>query len=184
MLFGIVGSRNALKESLEFTKKISYEISKRGINIISGLARGIDKYAHLGCLESNSSKTIAVLGTGIDDNSFYPVENKRVFERIIENEGAIVSEYPLGTEPFSYNFPYRNRIISGLSDKVIVVQASKKSGSLITVDYALNQGKDVFVYKSKNINFKCFEGNKILIEQGAKTIKYKSEMEKWDERKY
>lgn len=88
----------------------------------------------------------------------------------MESGGAIISEYPLKTKPLPYNFPYRNRIISGLSDFIIVVQASIKSGSLITVDYALEQGKDVYVYKDENINKEEFGGNKLLIEQGAKVI--------------
>ncbi len=167
---GIIGSRNALRDSLSVAKRLSYEISKMDINIISGLARGIDKFAHLGALENKNGKTIAVLGAGIDNDSIYPYENKRVFERILENDGAIISEYPLKTKPYSYNFPYRNRIISAISDAVVVVEASKKSGSLITVDYALEQGKDVYVCKSKNMDSKNFEGNKILIEQGAKII--------------
>lgn len=111
-----------------------------------------------------------MLGSGLDDESFYPYENRKVFERILENNGAVISEYPLKTKPLKYNFPYRNRIISGLSDKIFVIQASKNSGSLITVDYALNQGKDVYVYKSPNIDKEYFSGNKLLIEEGAKII--------------
>jgi DNA processing protein len=168
--FGIVGSREAKKESLEIAKILGRIFSSQGINVISGLARGIDKFAHLGALEKVPSKTIAVLGNGVDDENIYPYENKRVFERIIESEGAIISEYPIGTKPIGYNFPYRNRIISGLSNKIIVVQASKKSGSLITVDYALEQGKDVYVYKSPNIDDEYFSGNKMLIEEGARII--------------
>jgi len=168
----IVGARIAKKESLEVSKLLSNILVSRGINVISGLARGIDKYAHLGAIEINSKgKTIAILGNGIDDSSIYPYENKKLFERILENDGSIISEYPIFTKPFSYNFPYRNRIISGLSDAVIVVQAFKNSGSLITVDYALSQGKDVFVYKNSNINDEYFLGNKMLIEDGAKIIK-------------
>lgn len=172
---GIVGSRKAHKDSLNFAKKIAKKLSEKNINVISGLARGVDKYAHLGCLDNlNGGKTIAVLGSGIDDKSFYPWENRKVFERIIDEGGAIISEYPLWTEPYAYNFPYRNRIISGLSNGIIVVQASRKSGSLITVDYALEQGKDVYVYKDKNINKESFSGNKLLIEQGAKIINFPS----------
>jgi len=149
------------------------------------LARGVDKFAHLGCLEackkssnwqnfyfnkSQIGKTIAVLGSGIEN--IYPFENIKVYEKILETGGAIISEYSLGTKPFSYNFPYRNRIISGLSDKIILIQASYKSGSLITVDYALEQGRDIFVLENKNINEPAFEGNKILINQGAETLKF------------
>lgn len=164
----IVGSRIATKESLEVSRKVASLLSKKSINIVSGLARGIDKFAHLGCLDVNDGKPIAVLGAGIDKESIYPFENIRVFERIIEKDGIVISEYPLKTKPYSYNFPYRNRIISGLSDSVIVIQASLKSGSLITVDYALDQGKDVYVYKTLNLDDEKFGGNKLLIEQGAK----------------
>ena len=169
---GIVGSRIALKESLEKSRQIAKDISNLGINVISGLAKGVDKFAHLGCLEINIGKTIAVLGSGIDNLSFYPKENFRVFERIIENGGCILSEYPVGTEPASYNFPYRNRIISGLADKIIIVQAGIKSGSLITVDFALEQGKDIFVITPPtNSKIKYFYGNIELINQGAKIYK-------------
>lgn len=167
---GIVGSRIATKKSLEKTRKIAREISSFGINVISGLAKGIDKYAHLGSLDENYGKTIAVLGSGLDDKSFYPYENKKVYERIIENGGCVLSEFPIGTKPYSYNFPYRNRIISGLSEMIIVVQASLKSGSLITVDYALEQGKDVYVVKPEKED-EYFLGNIELINQGAKIYK-------------
>ena len=170
---GIVGSRAAFKSSLEFSREISKRFSENGINVVSGLARGVDKFAHLGSLDSNSKgKTIAILGNGIESENIYPLENKKIYEKILESNGTIISEYPLKTKPLPYNFPYRNRIISGLSDKIIVVQASLKSGSLITVDYALEQGKDVYVLNDKNINSFAFEGNKLLIEQGAKTIDF------------
>lgn len=169
---GIVGSRVALKESLEKARKIARDISNLGINVISGLARGIDKFAHLGCIDINIGKTVAVLGSGIDDINFYPKENYRVFERILENNGCVLTEYPIGTKPISYNFPYRNRIISGLSDKIIIVQAGMKSGSLITVDLALEQGKDIFVLNPlENLNLEYFSGNIELINQGAKIYK-------------
>lgn len=169
---GIVGSRIALKESLEKSRKIARNISELGINVVSGLARGIDKFAHLGCMDINFGKTIAVLGSGIDFMSFYPKENYRVFERILENNGCVLTEYPIGTVPCGYNFPYRNRIISGLSDKIIIIQAGKKSGSLITVDYALEQGKDIFVVEPiKEMKLEYFDGNIELINQGAKIYK-------------
>ena len=170
---GIVGSRSAFKSSLEFSREISKRFSENGINVVSGLARGVDKFAHLGSLDSNSKgKTIAILGNGIESENIYPLENKKIYEKILELNGTIISEYPLKTKPLPYNFPYRNRIISGLSDKIIVVQASLKSGSLITVDYALEQGKDVYVLNDKNVNSFAFEGNKLLIEQGAKKIDF------------
>ena len=170
---GIVGSRKAFKSSLDFTKELSKRLSLKGINIISGLARGVDKFAHLGSFSDKSKgKTIAVLGNGIEHENIYPYENTKVYENILKTGGAIISEYPLGTKPYPYNFPYRNRIISGLSDKIILIQASLKSGSLITVDYALEQGKDIYVLHDKNIDFPEFEGNKLLIEQGAYKLDY------------
>lgn len=168
---GVVGSRIAKNESLKVSRLLSQIFASNGVNVISGLAIGIDKYAHLGALDVKG-KTVAVLGNGIDEYSFYPQENKKVYERIIENRGAVISEYPLFTKPYQYNFPYRNRIISGLSDKIFVIQASKKSGSLITVDYAIDQGKDIYVYKSKDIEKESFEGNKTLIEEGANYFKF------------
>ena len=169
---GIVGSRFALNWSLEKSKEVAKQFSKFGINIVSGLARGVDKYAHLGCMEENeigSGKTIAVLGSGIDNLSFYPKDNYKVFKRIIENGGCVLTEYPVGTNPEKYNFPYRNRIISGLSEKLIIIQAGQKSGSLITVEYALEQGKDVYVIKPDlSLDLYYFKGNVELINQGAK----------------
>ncbi len=140
----IVGSRDASEYGKNITRKIAKQIADKNINIVSGLAIGIDKYAHLGALDSNIGKTIAVLGTGVSEKEVYPLENKKIFDRIIENKGTIVSEFKLGTAPNRYNFPKRNRIISGLSDKIIVVEAKENSGSLITAEYALEQGKDIF----------------------------------------
>ena len=163
----IVGSRESSNYGNSVAKKISKELADRNINIISGLAIGIDKYAHLGALESKIGKTIAVLGTDVLENNFYPKENKRIFEKILENNGTIVSEFKLGTKAEKYNFPRRNRIISGLSEKIIVVEAKEKSGSLITVDYALEQGKDIFAVPG-NINSSNSKGTNKMILEGAK----------------
>lgn len=182
---GIVGSRLALKESLEISRLVANVFACKGINVISGLAKGIDKYAHLGALdatnlksnqlsstENNIGKTIGIVASGLDKKSFYPWENYKVYERMVNSGGAVISEYPIGTLPKPYFFPYRNRLISGLSDKIFVVQASSlKSGSMITVNYALDQGKEVYVYQSKNGCRSYFEGNKLLIEEGAKIFK-------------
>lgn len=130
---------------------------------------GIDKYAHLGALDSKIGKTIAVLGTGVADGDLYPEQNRKVFERILENNGLIVSEYVIGTKAINYNFPARNRIISGLSDKIIVVEASEKSGSLITADFGLEQGKDVYAVPG-NIFSKNSVGTNNLIKEGAYAI--------------
>lgn len=162
----IVGSRDATEYGKFIARKFAKEISDRNINIVSGLALGIDKYAHLGSLDSKIGKTIAVLGTGVADEDIYPYENSKVFERILENGGSIISEYIIGTKPLKYNFPARNRIISGLSDKIIVVEAKEKSGSLITVNYALEQGKDIFAVPG-NIFSQNHEGINNLLKEGA-----------------
>ena len=162
----IVGSRNASEYGKKVSRKIAKEIADRNVNVVSGLAIGIDKYAHLGALESNIGKTIAVLGTGIMDKDIYPLQNKKIFERILEKGGTIVSEFKLGTKPEKYNFPLRNRIISGLSKKVIVVEASENSGSLITVNYALEQGKEIFAVPG-NITSNSSIGTNKLIFEGA-----------------
>ncbi len=137
----IVGSRLCTDYGKKMAQSIAYNLAKYDINVISGLAIGIDTNAHKGCL-LNKGKTIAVLANGLD--TIYPNENQDLANNIIENGGAIISEYPIGVPPKKENFPVRNRIISGLSDGVVVIEAKEKSGALITVDFALEQGKDVF----------------------------------------
>lgn len=146
---GIVGCRMATNNGKTLARAIAKALANRNINIISGLALGIDKYAHLGALDSEIGKTVAVLGSSVADEEIYPFQNAKVFERILEKGGAIVSEYGFGSRPERQHFPARNRIISGLSDKVIVVEAKKRSGSLITANWALEQGKDVFAVPRK-----------------------------------
>ena len=164
----IVGSRNATEYGKEVAMQISKELSKNGINIISGLALGIDTYAHIGNILSNSiGKTIAVLGSGLD--KIYPKQNIELAIKIIKEGGCIVSEYPLGTKPEKGNFPQRNRIISGLSRGVLVVEASKKSGALITADFALEQGREVFSVPG-TITSVMSEGCNMLIKDGAKVV--------------
>ncbi len=165
----IVGSREATDYGKKVSRKIAKELADKGINIVSGLAIGIDKYAHLGALDSKIGKTIAVLGTGISDFEVYPYENKKLFERILKEGGTIVSEFCLGSKPMKYHFPLRNRIISGLSKKVIIVEAGSKSGSLITVDYALDQGKDIYAVPG-NITSKQSEGTNYLLFEGANIL--------------
>lgn len=160
---GIVGCRIASDYGIKAAKYFSYNLAKDGYNIISGLARGIDSYSHIGCIASNG-KTIAVVGNGLD--TIYPRENDLLAKKIIENNGAIISEYPLGTKPEKSNFPARNRIISGLSQALIVVEAKEKSGSLITADFALEQGKSVYAVPG-NINSINSVGTNDLIKQGA-----------------
>ena len=136
----IIGSRNCSSYGKQTAMQFAYNLSKHNINIISGLARGIDTYAHLGAIKAQKP-TIAVVGCGID--IIYPEENKNIFEKITEN-GAVISEYAIGTKPEKTNFPARNRIISAISDGVLVVEAGKTSGSNITVDFALEHGKNVY----------------------------------------
>jgi len=161
----IVGSRRATQYGIDIARAISHKLSKFGITIISGMALGIDSQAHIGALEAGG-RTIAVLGCGLD--KVYPKENKRLMESIIER-GAIISEYVPGTAPMPFNFPARNRLISGMSKGVIVIEASEKSGSLITANYALEQGREVFAVPG-NINSKLSTGTNLLIKEGAKVV--------------
>ena len=163
---GIIGSRCATEYGKKTAMKIAIDLADYNINIVSGLAIGIDKYAHIGALKSRVGNTIAVLGTGLSKCVFYPKENLKIYEKIIENDGLIVSEYPFFESAKPYYFPERNRIISGLSDKIIVVEAGMKSGTLITVDYALDQGRDVYAVPGNIDNYNSF-GTNNLIKQGA-----------------
>lgn len=142
----IVGSRDCSEYGKTMAQAFSYLLAKNNVAVISGLAKGIDSAAHSGTLQTKG-KTIAVIGTGVD--LVYPKENKDLMEKIVKNCGAIISEYSLGTKPNKENFPRRNRIISGLSDGVLVIEAREKSGALITVDYALEQGKNVYAIPRK-----------------------------------
>lgn len=162
----IIGCREATEYGIKVAKKIAYELAKEKITIISGLAKGIDSASHLGAIYAKE-KTIAVLGNGLD--MVYPSENLKLAKKILEENGAIISEYPLGTKPNKINFPARNRIISGLSRGILVVEAKEKSGTLITVDFALEQGKDIFVIPG-NIDSKNSYGTNELIKQGAKLV--------------
>ncbi len=162
----IIGCRLCSSYGKVVTKKFAYNLAKKNITIISGLARGIDTYAHIGALEANGN-TIAVLGSGID--VIYPKENENLYNSIIKNNGLIISEYIIGTKPIPINFPKRNRIISALSSGVLVTEAKIRSGSFITVDFALEQGKEIFAVPG-NINSVNSEGTNSLIKQGAKLV--------------
>ena len=142
----IIGSRMCSDYGKKMAKQFAYNLSKYNINIISGLAKGIDTYAHIGTIYANKP-TVAVIGCGID--IIYPEENKKIYNDILKN-GLIISEYVIGSRPEKLNFPQRNRIISGLSDGVLVVEAGKKSGTFITVDFALEQGKNVYAIPRKH----------------------------------
>lgn len=179
---GIVGCRECSDYGKKSAEYFAYNLSKQNINIVSGLAKGVDSYAHLGSLatiqenkcenfnrncgktssycgkefnncgkvinkcekiKNDYGKTIAIIGNGLDN--IYPKENLEIANKIIETGGAIISEYSCGTKPDKMNFPARNRIISGISSGIVVVEAKEKSGTLITVDFALEQGRDVFI---------------------------------------
>ena len=162
---GIVGSRDATSYGFNTAKELSYSLAQNNIVIVSGLARGIDKAAHIGALNARG-KTIAVLGCGID--ICYPNENMVIYKEILRR-GLIISEYIVGTKPEAGNFPARNRIISGLSNGVVIVEAKAKSGAIITADFALEQGRTVYAIPG-NINSIQSEGTNDLIKQGAKAV--------------
>ena len=194
---GIVGCRECTDYGKKAAKYFAYNLSKeKSVNIVSGLAKGVDSYAHWGSvganieckstqncgkqnidcgkikkscgkLKNDCGKTIAVLGNGLD--MIYPKENIKLANEIVRSGGAIISEYPCGTKPDKMNFPARNRIISGMSQGIIVIEAKEKSGTLITVDFALEQGRDVFVVPG-NINSRNSVGTNDLIKQGAKMV--------------
>ena len=161
----IVGTRNPTKESKKYAFDMASKLSALNITVVSGMAKGIDKEAHLGAI-SSLVNTAAVLGNGID--IVYPSENVKVYNKLIES-GIVISEFEVGRKPDRMNFPRRNRIISGLSYATIMVEASSKSGALITVDYALNQGREVYIapYDEK---LKEYFGNHKLYKEGAKII--------------
>ena len=162
----IVGTRNCTEYGKSVAFNIAKELADKNFVIVSGMARGIDTFAHKGALNSIKGGTIAVLGSGLD--ICYPPENNDIMQKIIE-KGCIFSEYPLGTKPYSYNFPSRNRIISGLSKAVIVVEAAENSGTFSTVEYALDNGRDVFAIPG-NITSRYSSGTNKLIKQGCPAI--------------
>jgi DNA processing protein len=163
----VVGSRNATGYGLATTRSLCAGLAGLGITIVSGMARGIDTAAHEGAMAAGG-ETIAVLGSGLE--RIYPAENKRLFQRISQN-GAVVSEFALRTEPEGHNFPLRNRIISGMSLGTVVVEATKKSGSLITARLAAEQNREVFAVPGSIQSFKS-TGTHTLIKQGAKLVEH------------
>jgi DNA processing protein len=161
----IVGSRRATFEGMNLAEKIAHTLSSIGVTVVSGLARGIDSSAHKGALKEKG-KTIGILGCGID--ICYPSENMRLFEKMGE-EGAILTEYSLGEKPLAFHFPERNRIIAGLSKGILVIEASKRSGSLITARLALEYGREVMAIPGSIFN-EDYKGANTLIKEGAKLI--------------
>lgn len=158
----VVGARACSNYGRQLARKIGKDMAMRGVDVIGGMARGVDTYGHRGALEYGGS-SYAVLGCGTD--ICYPSENIEIYEEMAQR-GGIISEFPLGTKPKGWNFPKRNRIISGLSDLVIVVEAKKKSGSLITAGYALSQGVDVMAVPGR-VTDTLSEGCNSLIRDGA-----------------
>ena len=163
---GIVGSRKCSEYGRKVAFKFAKEISKNEICIISGMAVGIDGQAHNGAIEE-VGKTIAVLGCGFNYN--YPKENEWLFHKILEKDGCIISEYSPNVESDTKNFPKRNRIISGLSDSILVVEAQYRSGSSITVKYAKKEGKTIYAIPS-NIYNSAGIGTNMMIKEGAKLV--------------
>lgn len=161
----IVGSRNMTLYGKKITEAIASELASYGLTIVSGMARGIDTVSHTSALKAGG-RSIAVLGSGLDNP--YPPENIKLFESL-SNNGCVISEFPLGTPPNKENFPKRNRLISGLSLGVIVVEAAINSGALITANYALEQNREVFAIPG-NISSRNSEGTNTLIKKGAKLV--------------
>lgn len=164
----IVGSRRCTSYGKEVTLHIGRELAENGLTIISGFAPGIDTMAHYSAIEVHG-RTIAVLGTGLDKNSIYPKSNIGLIKKILENGGAIISEFPPGTHGAKYTFPKRNRIIAGLSCGVLVVEARMKSGALITAEHAFSQKKPVFAIPGQ-IYSQTSKGCHYLIKMGAKLV--------------
>ena len=162
----IIGCRQASDYGKKVAFRFAYELAKQGIVVISGLARGIDTCGHLGAVRANG-QTIAVLGSGF--GHIYPAENKGLCREIIQRGGAILTEDAPDSNPDRMHVPARTRLISGLSNGILVVEAKEKSGTLITVDYALDQGKEVFIIPG-NITNQNSNGTNSLIQQGAKLV--------------
>ena len=164
---GVVGSRKCSTYGQNAALMLARDLAQRGVTVISGFARGIDAAAHRGALEAGG-RTVAVLGTGIDE--VYPRDHKKLAGEVLDHGGALVSQFPLGTPPVSENFPYRNRIISGLSLGVVVVEASENSGSLITARLAIEQNREVFAVPGNITSRNSFGTNYLIKGAGAKLV--------------
>ncbi|MBP7415474.1 MAG: DNA-processing protein DprA [Pyrinomonadaceae bacterium] len=163
---GVIGSRKCSTYGENASEMLSRDLASRGITVVSGLARGIDSAGHRGAIRGQG-KTVAVMGTGLD--SVYPKENNGLVREIIAAGGCVVTQFPLGTPPIPENFPYRNRIISGLSHGVVIIEASERSGSLITARLAMEQNREVMAVPG-NITSRNSFGTNYLIKTGAKLV--------------
>jgi DNA processing protein len=164
---GVVGSRRCSTYGQNAAMMLARDLAQRGMTVVSGFARGIDAAAHRGAQEAGG-RTVAVLGTGIDE--VYPRDHKKLAEDILAGGGALVSQFPLGTPPVSENFPYRNRIISGLSLGIVVVEAAENSGSLITARLAIEQNREVFAVPGNITSRNSFGTNYLIKGAGAKLV--------------
>lgn len=163
----MVGSRRCSTYGQNTATMLARDLASRGVTIISGLARGIDAAAHRGALESGG-RTLAVMGTGLDQ--IYPRDHQKLAEEILEQGGALVSEFPLGTPPAPQNFPYRNRVISGLSLGVLIIEAAENSGSLITARMAMEQNREVWAVPGNITSRNSFGTNYLIKGAGAKLV--------------
>lgn len=166
--FAIVGTRMSSPYGKQVALEIAGDLAEAGLTIVSGLAPGIDTFSHQATLE-RGKRTIAVLGTGVDEKSIYPQSNLRLAQKILETGGCLISEYPSGTRGTQFTFPQRNRIISGLSLGVLVVEAKEKSGALITAEWARKQKRLIFAIPGP-IHSSNSKGPHKLIKQGAKLV--------------
>lgn len=160
---GIVGTRRATRYGLGLAREMGAAVAGAGWTVVSGLARGIDGAAHRGCLDA-SGVGVAVLGSGVD--VWYPPEHRQLGEALVDGDGAVISEYEPGSRPEPWHFPERNRIISGLSAVVVVVEAAEKGGALITARLAAEQGREVFAVPG-DVNRRTSVGTNLLIRDGA-----------------
>lgn len=163
----VVGSRRCSTYGQNAALMLARELAQRGVTIVSGLARGIDAAAHRGALEAGG-RTVGVMGTGLDQ--IYPRDHKKLADEILEKKGALVTQFPLGTPPVSENFPYRNRVISGLSLGVVVIEAAENSGSLITARLAMEQNREVFAVPGNITSRNSFGTNYLIKGAGAKLV--------------
>ena len=171
----VVGTRSATGKALKAAFETAFYLSLNNVAVVSGLAIGIDNEAHKGSISAGGT-TIAVMGSGLD--KIYPISNRKTASGIIESGGILISEYEPGIEPLRFHFPERNRIISGLSSATIIIQAPKKSGALITADYALDHGREVFVHED-GLSSGFGDGGMALVSEGAHVFSNPSEIGKY-----